>query len=111
MKKLLIIALMMSLTAGCGQAEGFKGSSDVVKVSGPAVTAAAGQRVDFKIQLKIEKTWHLYAHGDSNFIGVDLVPDEGFVLEDLKLEFPKGHEGEFFGEKVMMIAGNDPITA
>ena len=30
------------------------------------------------LKLDIATKWHIYAHGDTNFIGVDLVPDEGF---------------------------------
>jgi thiol:disulfide interchange protein DsbD len=107
----IVLALVM-LLAGSAIAQ-MKTSADVVKAE-PAVatvSAAAGQRVDFTIKLDIAKKWHIYAHGDTNFIGVDLVPSEYFPLEDFKAEYPHGHEGEFFGEKVKMIEGKETITA
>ena len=42
---------------------------------------------------------------------VDLVVEEGFPLTDLQVEYPKGHQKEFFGEKVFMIEGKSEITA
>ena len=96
-----------------GGAPAFRASADVVKVTAVpgAVSAAAGERINFDINLDIVKKWHIYAHGDSNFIGVDLEPDDGPALDSFKLEFPHGHEGEFFGEKVVMIDGKSSIKA
>lgn len=116
MKRLTILAVMMALLIAGGALAGgpaFRASADVVKVSAaPAVvSAAAGQRVEFDINLDIVKKWHLYAHGDSNFIGVDLMPDSGPALDDFKVEYPHGHEGVFFGEKVVMIEGKEAIKA
>ncbi len=119
MKRLTVLVVMMALLiAGGASADTdgmpvFRASADVVKVSAApaAVSAAAGERVAFDINLDITKKWHLYAHGDSNFIGVDLVPAEGFPLESFTAEYPHGHEGVFFGEKVVMIEGKEPIKA
>ena len=112
MKRLTLMTVLIVL-AVAGNALAMKGSADVVKVApaNAAVTAVAGQRVAFDIKIDIEKKWHIYAHGDSNFIGVDLLPDEKFPLTELKAEYPHGHEGEFFGEKVVMIEGKDVIKA
>ena len=116
MKKVSIqamaIVLAISLFGG-GAMAAVKNSADVVKASlvGKSVTAAPGERVQFKIQLDISERWHIYAHGDTNFIGVDLVVEEGFPLTDLQVEYPKGHQKEFFGEKVFMIEGKSEITA
>ncbi len=105
----VVTTLMCLMIAGGAQA--MKGSDDVVKCSAPAagISTAAGQRVDFGIKLDISKKWHIYAHGDSNFIGVDLVAEEGGPLQEIKVEYPHGHEGEFFGEKVVMIDGKSEI--
>lgn len=114
MKRMTLLTVVMILIVAVGaQAQGMRGSADVVKVApgNGALTAAAGQRVDFEIKLDIQKKWHIYAHGDSNFIGVDLLPVEGFPLTEIKTEYPHGHEGEFFGEKVIMIEGKDIIKA
>ena len=88
-----------------------KGSADVVKASAATsvVTGAAGERVEFAIELDISKTWHIYAHGDTNFIGVDLTPSESFPLQKLDAMFPTGHQKEFFGEMVYMIDGTSQI--
>jgi len=105
---LLLTALIVAAVPACAQ---MKGSADVVKVkpAPAAVVAAADGPVTFAVKLDIERKWHLYAHGDTTFIGVDLLPDEGFPLEDFSAVYPKGHEGEFFGEKVFMLEGKNEI--
>jgi hypothetical protein len=113
MKRIILFALLV-VALGAGLAFGaMKGSADVVKVSArPAVlSSASGQKVSFEIKLDIQKRWHLYAHGDTNFIGVDLVPAEEFPLEDFQAEYPAGHEKEFFGDMVAMIEGAEVIKA
>ena len=47
----------------------------------------------------------------SNFIGIDLVPEDTFPLQEFRAEYPAGIEGEFFGEKVHMLAGANVIKA
>lgn len=113
MKRIALITLLLTV-ATAGLAFGaMKGSADVVKVAAEpaAVSSTAGERVTFTVQVDIAKRWHLYAHGDTNFIGVDLVPDEGFPLEDIQVEYPEGHEKEFFGDLVEMIEGKEKIQA
>jgi len=113
MKRIALITLLLTV-ATAGLAFGaMKGSADVVKTTATpvAVTSVAGERVAFTVKVDIAERWHLYAHGDTNFIGVDLVPDEGFPLEDFKADYPKGHEKEFFGDLVMMIEGKEKIEA
>lgn len=114
MKRILgtVLVLTVILAAGATTAA-FKGSADVVQAS-PAtavVKAEAGARVDFAIEVAIDDKWHIYAHGDTNFIGVDLKPSDTFPLDDLQASYPKGHEGEFFGEPVWMISGTEQIKA
>jgi thiol:disulfide interchange protein DsbD len=108
----LFTLLITAVTAGLALGA-MKGSSDVVKVSvnSSAVSAAPGDSVFFEVKLDIQKKWHIYAYEDTNFIGVDLVPDEGFVLENFQAEYPAGHEKEFFGDMVFMIEGKDVIKA
>ena len=110
---LLCAALGTLLLAGPACAAAPKGSADVVEVA-PAtkvITATPGARVDFAVKVDVKAHWHLYAHGDSNFIGIDLVPEDTFPLQDFRAEYPEGFEGEFFGEKVRMIAGANVIKA
>jgi hypothetical protein len=113
MKRIVIPVLMITLAATGLALGAMKNSGDVVKVAPApaALSAAPGERVSFEVKLDIQKKWHLYAHGDTNFIGVDLVPDEGFALEEFQAEYPAGHEGEFFGDKVVMIEGKEAIKA
>ena len=84
--------MMVILAAGVSTAA-LKGSADVVKAGAAVakVSATAGQRAAFAIDLDISKTWHVYAHGDTNFIGVDLMPAEGTTATDLEVEYPAGH--------------------
>jgi thiol:disulfide interchange protein DsbD len=112
LRKILLVMALMILVAGAAQAQ-MKTSASVVKAqpASATVTGTPGQRVSFEVKLDIGNTWHIYAHGDTNFIGVDLVPDEFFPLDDFQAVYPEGHEGEFFGEKVVMIEGKDVIKA
>jgi hypothetical protein len=109
---LAALALAALSLAGAADAA-MKGSADVVKAAPAAsrLSALPGETVEFAVQLEIADHWHLYAHGDSNFIGVDLVPAADFPLDNFDAEYPAGKEGEFFGEKVMMIEGSPIIRA
>ena len=113
MKRIVMLALLTA-ALGAGLAFGaMKGSADVVKVAAApaAVSAAPGQRVSFAVSLDIQQKWHIYAHGDTNFIGVDLQPAETFPLGDFQAVYPAGHPKEFFGDMVAMIEGKDVIKA
>lgn len=113
MKRIVLYTLLV-LAVGAGFAFGaMKGSADVVKAAASPVSlsSAPGQRVSFEVKLDIQTKWHLYAHGDTNFIGVDLVPAEEFPLEDFQADYPAGHQKEFFGEMVAMIEGKETIKA
>jgi hypothetical protein len=105
---LLLVALGAGLAFG-----GMKGSADVVAAAAKplALKAAPGQRVAFEVKVDISKRWHIYAHEDTNFIGVDLVPAEDFPLADFQAEYPAGHDKEFFGDMVAMIEGTGVIKA
>jgi hypothetical protein len=104
--------LGLSLLTAAPALAALKGSGDVVKVAPreKTLTAAPGQRITFRLALNIAPHWHLYAHEDTNFIGLDLIPDDSFPLEEYDAEYPTGQAGEFFGEKVMMISGSQVIT-
>ncbi len=114
MKRNLMMSVLMLILMNTGSAwAAIKGSADVVQVSvvEESVTGAAGQRVEFSINLDIAETWHVYAHGDTNFIGVEVVLGEDFPLAEFAAEYPTGHESEFFGETVWMISGANQIKA
>lgn len=109
---LIPVLLGFTLLSAAPALAALKGSGDVVKASPrqKTLTAVPGQRITFQVAVVIAPRWHLYAHGDTNFIGVDLIPDESFPLEDFDADYPAGQEGEFFGEKVLMIDGSQVIT-
>jgi hypothetical protein len=113
MKRIVIFALMITLVTTGLALGAMRGSADVVKAAASpvALKSAPGERVSFEVKMDIQEKWHIYAHADTNFIGVDLVPDEGFILTEFEAEYPAGHEGEFFGDKVVMIEGKDVIKA
>ena len=113
MLRKMVLVLMMVMVWALGAQAQLKDSSTVVQVT-PAteeVQAAPGERVALEIKVDIDKKWHIYAHGDTNFIGLDLVPSDFFPLLDFQAEYPHGHEGEFFGDKVFMIEGKNVIAA
>ncbi|MFO7654942.1 MAG: protein-disulfide reductase DsbD family protein [Candidatus Krumholzibacteriia bacterium] len=110
-----LLALAAAASAGgpdTGKAV-MRGSADVVTFAAvPArLAGAAGERVSFRLDLSIDRKWHLYAHEDTMFIGVDLLPAEDFALQDLQVVYPPGKEGEFFGEKVLVLEGDEAIHA
>lgn len=116
MTKLAALVLIGCLAAALpapAAAASPRGSADVVTVAPvqAALAAAPGARVELAVEVTIAPTWHLYAHGDTNFIGVELVPDEDFPLQEFAAVYPEGHEGVFFGEKVRMLEGANVITA
>lgn len=113
MKRIALLTLLLvAVTAGLAFG-GMKGSADVVAAAAKPleIKAAAGERVVFEVAVDIQKRWHIYAHEDTNFIGVDLVPAEKFPLAEFKAEYPVGHEKEFFGDMVAMIEGSSVIKA
>ena len=118
MRKVLVYALVLTVVisgvaiAGQGEvAKKMRNSADVVQASAtPAqLTAQTGERVSFKVNVQIQEKWHLYAHEDTMFIGINLVPAEGFPLADVKIGYPAGHEGIFFGEKVVILEGQEVV--
>jgi Disulphide bond corrector protein DsbC len=112
MKRRLLVALGLSLLLVVPAFAALKGSADVVKATlrQKTMTAAPGQRLTFQIAMDIAPRWHLYAHGDTNYIGVDLAADESFPLEEFDAAYPAGHAGEFFGEMVTVIDGSQVIN-
>lgn len=82
-------------------------SAGVVAVrAAPAVVPAApGGEVSFAVDFRIAPRWHLYAHGDSVFIGIDLKGLDKAPLDSMIVEYPPGEPGEFFGEPVRLLEG------
>jgi hypothetical protein len=113
MKRLLVALLGLALFAATPASAAPKASADVVKVTPrqKVLTAAPGQRITFQVALDIAPHWHLYAHGDTTFIGIDLAPGEPFPLEEYEATYPVGQPGEFFGETVMTVVGKQVISA
>jgi hypothetical protein len=119
-KKLLaglgVVALLAGLAAaGTGEENliRLKDSSDVVTASAEPgeLTAGHGDTVAFRVNLRIAKAWHVYAHEDTSFIGIDLQPGEGFPLANFAVSYPAGREGTFFDEKVVILEGPQSVAA
>jgi len=116
--------LLLILVAGAAlagptddQAQRPRVSADVVAttVKPAQPSGAAGGEVTFEVWLDIAPSWHLYDHAytqdpESFYIGVDLMPGEGADLAGYQAKFPVGKEGEFMGEKVVMLHGKAAIT-
>jgi hypothetical protein len=116
--RVLMIAIVLLTIAGLAlagpgetkQVAQPRSTADVVeaKIVPAELTAEAGGEVSFQVDLAIAETWHLYDHSyaedpESFFIGVDLAPGEGANLAGFQATFPEGEEGEFMGEKVVML--------
>jgi hypothetical protein len=88
-----------------------KDSSAVVTVSvSPArATVVAGQEFGLQVRLRIDKKWHLYAHEDTTFYGIDLSLAEDSPLQDVRIVYPPGKKATFFGEPVRILAGRQTI--
>ncbi len=115
-RTLMIVIVLLTCTnlamagPGAEKAAQPRSTADVVsaKVLPGKLVAQAGAEVGFTVDLKIADTWHLYDHSyaedpESFFIGVDLMPGEEANLAGFAVKFPKGEEGEFMGDKVIML--------
>ena len=80
-----------------------------VSVSPSPATADHGDRVAFAVDFDIASGWHLYAHGDSVFIGIDLKGLDKAPLDSMIVKYPEGDSGEFFGETVSLLAGRGRV--
>jgi len=107
---LSLASLALAGPAGELEAKRPTASKDVVAttITPAKLTATAGGEVTFTVKLDIADTWHLYDHAyaedpESFFIGVDFMPGEEANLAGFQAKFPKGEEGEFMGEKVVML--------
>ncbi len=116
LRKLTIVIALVALAAVAvagsseKQATRPRTTSDVVKakVLPGKLTGKAGEAVEFQVHLDIADTWHLYDHQyatdpESYYIGVNLMPGEDANLAGFGVVFPAGEEGEFMGEKVVML--------
>lgn len=116
LRTFLILFPLMALAAAAvagptgEQAARPRSTADVVqaKVLPAGLVGKAGEAVTFTVHLDIADTWHLYDHQyaedpESYYIGVDLMPGEEANLAGFGVVFPAGEEGEFMGEKVVML--------
>jgi len=107
-----LVALAATAVAGSGEEKAARprSTADVVKakVLPGGLVGKAGEDVEFEVHLDIADTWHLYDHQyaldpETYYIGVDLMPAEDANLAGFGAVFPAGHEGEFMGDKVVML--------
>jgi hypothetical protein len=87
-------------------------SSAVVKaaVKPGHLAVQPGDTVQIQVKMDIDPKWHLYAHEDTTFYGIDLeLPPEN-PLQVIDVIYPAGEEAEFFGETVQILHGQQDIT-
>jgi hypothetical protein len=77
----------------------------------PAVVATApGRPYAFAVDFTVREGWHLYAHGDTVFYGVDLTGLASGPLAGASVAHPEGRPGDFFGTPVRLLAGRQTIA-
>jgi hypothetical protein len=86
-------------------------SSAVVKaaVAPGSFSAQPGDTLRFQVTLEVDPRWHLYAHEDTLFYGIDLQLPEEPPLEAIAVTYPTGQPAKFFGEKVQVLHGRQVI--
>jgi hypothetical protein len=75
-----------------------------------AVAATPGRRYAFAVDFTVREGWHLYAHGDTVFYGVDLTGLSPGPLAGASVTHPEGKAGDFFGTPVRLLAGRQSIA-
>jgi hypothetical protein len=100
-----------SLLGDQGDPGAMRDSGNVVQVAlqPDRLRVKPGQDVVLLIGLDIDKPWHLYAHEDTAFYGVDLAPAEDLPLSGLQVNYPAGERSLFFGQEVLVLAGQQAI--
>jgi hypothetical protein len=121
---LLVFALLLGLPAPRGPADFAQAgpppdapdneatnSASVVKAGlrPAAVSAAAGGVVAFDVVLTIADGWHLYAHGDTTFYGIDLKGLDKGPLAGAAIGYPAGKRADFFGTPVDLLTGRQSV--
>ncbi len=74
------------------------------------LTATAGRPYAFAVEFTVRRGWHLYAHGDTVFFGVDLTGLAPGPLAGASVAHPAGRPGDFFGTPVRLLAGRQTIA-
>jgi hypothetical protein len=112
----LLLCLALSPAAVAGPEDGaaapaFRDSGDVVALSGGTAGFAvtAGSRIELTLVMDIDPRWHLYAHEDTTFYGIDLELPPEHPLREVQVDYPSGREAEFFGQQVRVLSGRHEI--
>jgi hypothetical protein len=74
----------------------------------PCATRGHGRRrpsCAFAVDFTVREGWHLYAHGDTVFYGVDLTGLAPGPLAGASVVYPEGRPGDFFGTPVRLLTG------
>jgi len=110
MRSATIIAVIL-LIGGFVLAQGMRDSSSVVSVTAPqSVHANVGETVTLTVNIDIDRSWHLYAHGDTVYYGISVAGLDTLPLAAVKVEYPKGHWGKFLGNQVQLLSGTETLT-
>lgn len=106
-----IVLILVLLIAAAAPAQGLKDSSSVVSVSAPSsVRASVGSTLEIPVEIRIDKGWHLYAHGDTAYYGIAVAGLDTVPLAAVKVDYPAGRLGEFLGYPVRLLEGAQTLT-
>ncbi len=88
-----------------------KDSASVVtaRLRPAGLTAAPGDTIDLEVDLEIARGWHLYAHGDTVYYGIDLILPEDAPLRAVAGDYPAGETVTLFGEEAHVLSGRQEI--
>lgn len=66
---------------------------------------AVGDTLRLTVEITIADGWHLYAHGDTSYYGIDLAAAAEGPVAPLRIDYPAGKETVLFGEKTRVLDG------
>ena len=105
---LLLTVLAVTGTPPAARAQ-LRDSATVVNatVAPETLRAAVGDPVRLTVTMIIADGWHLYAHGDTAYYGINIAGLDSLPLAGVQVAYPAGHAGTFLGEPVTLLAGTE----
>ena len=76
-------------------------------VAPETLRAAVGDPVRLTVTMTIADGWHLYAHGDSTYCGINIAGLDSLPLAAVRVDYPAGHPGTFLGAPVQLLRGTE----
>ncbi len=106
-----IVLAAALLAAGVATAQ-LRDSATVVTatVRPETLRAAVGDEVRLTVRMTIADGWHLYAHGDGDYYGINIAGLDSLPLAAVRVDYPAGHRGTFLGRPVTLLKGTEEAT-